>query len=513
MTPRKGELYPPSVAVIGGTNVGKSTLTNALLGFDVASANQQAAYTRNVTGFVPNHLNPSTVLEGRSYAFWGFEHSVVVDKTHGEADQVYLRQLPASAQIQDSVLWDTPDVDSVAAQSHIHSVFEAASLAKVVLFVTTGQKYHDMAAVEVLERLLEMCIPVVVVFNQHTEPQEALAHELRHSLRTRLSDPQRILYLIDVHRIPRLRTGDALYDHANISILRHQIKCCLENIPDDRQNAGRAFISSHFDELLSPALERVQSVKEWEQAVKSAVAESVDAFSAIIPSSDAILNFDEASESLVSITMPAGVVAALTDADRKLINNISKTIATNKQRFNHSSFWNQLDKIWLSERRKLTSKLKTLAEAHERAIEQTILQTAEAMSDAIANESDLLKGFRNRLNTLAGDTSDDQRGVGGRLRQLIRPVTKRVDAGATRANIVLVTFNFNNELRSQLKSTGEERILRERVDRLIGYGQQALKDTGGLGPSDSDRITSLPSRIPVALAAPETESSGHSVDS
>lgn len=512
LKPHDNASHTPSIAVIGGTNVGKSTLTNALLGIDVASANMQAAYTRNTTAFIPSHLDPSSVLEDKPYAFWGFERSTVLEETHGKADQMYLRALPTNARIKGGVIWDTPDVDSVASQSYVQSVFEVASLAKFVLFVTTGQKYRDMAAVEVLEQLLEMCIPVVVVFNQHTDQQEALAHELRHLLRTRLSDPQRILYLIDIHRVPRLETLKILHDHESISILRRQIERCLESVPDDRERAGQTFISSHLDEVLSPALERLQSIEVWNKEVKSAVDKFFDTFRAAIPS-DAILRFNTESEPPVSSIMPIEVARVLIDADRVLINTISKIIVTNKQTYNHSSFWSQLDKIWLYERGKISAEFKELAENHEANNKQIILQAETAMFDAIKKEPALLKDFRDRLNHIADDKSDNQSFVGSQFRKFLKPVTGAIIGGATSANIKLVVLNSNNELRSQLKSTGEELIKRERFERLISYGQKALKDTGGLSPSDGERITSLPGRIKNALSTGSTESSSNGLKS
>ena len=151
------------VAIVGGTNIGKSVIFNHLAGEVASAATPLAAGTKHPVGLVPPGCDDGAMVQRLFEAFelhpW---HSP--DDPIGEADQhrLYWR---AGAQVPPRlVLLDAPDVDSdvTVNWSRARAVRQTAD---VLVAVLTQQKYNDAAVKQFFRAAVEADKPIIVVFN------------------------------------------------------------------------------------------------------------------------------------------------------------------------------------------------------------------------------------------------------------------------------------------------------------------------------------------------------------
>ncbi len=160
---------PVFVGVQGGTNVGKSTVFNALCGKLLSPSVVQASATKHPLVYVHRRWR-DTVLDDE--LFPGLEcreledpKELLVDADRTELLYFRFHEDDALAAI---ALIDSPDFDS-ALETNLRVARYMTVLSDVTVFVTTAQKYKDRALVEHLRLLNDLKACVVLVFNMVDE--------------------------------------------------------------------------------------------------------------------------------------------------------------------------------------------------------------------------------------------------------------------------------------------------------------------------------------------------------
>ena len=156
------------VAVAGGTNTGKSTVFNSLLGASISPVSPYGAYTKHPVIAAPpsrseQALEPGTLLPD-AFA------PIVLDSVPAEAVTdprqagMALFVARSDALPDRIVLLDTPDIDSVVKENWelAKSIREAGD---VLVAVLTGQKYADSIVVEFFQEALRSGRLVIPLMN------------------------------------------------------------------------------------------------------------------------------------------------------------------------------------------------------------------------------------------------------------------------------------------------------------------------------------------------------------
>jgi len=193
---------PPLLALVaGGTNVGKSTLFNAILGEELSSVDPRAAHTvwpvaRGPAGSreaLAQLLPGCSVLEARAPAgaeiagapAGGRERSSEAARDSSES----LLFLDERGGRSDALLIiDSPDVDS-ALRAHHARTDELLIAADELVFVTSPTKYNDKRCVEFLLDAAAMGKRLLVLFNLLPAAQETrreILEDFRRSVLARL---------------------------------------------------------------------------------------------------------------------------------------------------------------------------------------------------------------------------------------------------------------------------------------------------------------------------------------
>ena len=174
---RSEKEVPLQLVVIGPTQVGKSTLTNLLLQQDLAESNAEAGFTVHCQGFhVVDEIKDRYAGEDNwaSEYFGELLHSPqrqLDRQILGEYSLQETKSDPASASdypalFHDTVIWDTPDFDSIRSFDYRTPLVKAISLADLIVFVVSMEKYADKTVWTMLELLASLRLPVVMVMNK-----------------------------------------------------------------------------------------------------------------------------------------------------------------------------------------------------------------------------------------------------------------------------------------------------------------------------------------------------------
>lgn len=152
------------VAVVGGTNIGKSVVFNHLAGEAASSASPLAAGTRHPVCLVPEAFADgerlATLFDGFELSQW---HSS--DDPLSDAPENKLFWRASSSVPPRLMLLDTPDIDSDV-QVNWERADAIRQAADVLIAVLTQQKYNDAAVKQFFRQAAAADKAVIVVFNQ-----------------------------------------------------------------------------------------------------------------------------------------------------------------------------------------------------------------------------------------------------------------------------------------------------------------------------------------------------------
>ncbi len=170
---------PLQLVVIGPTQVGKSTMVNQLLHQQLAEASPMAGFTVHLQGYAvtdriadPSGRDWSTSYfrEQSARAQQALDREILDEYSITDVESV------AGNPFVDTVVWDTPDFDSVASFNYRRSVLHAVSLADLIVFVVSKEKYADKTVWQFLSLLHQLNARVLLVMNKTpVEVREQLA--------------------------------------------------------------------------------------------------------------------------------------------------------------------------------------------------------------------------------------------------------------------------------------------------------------------------------------------------
>ena len=158
------------VAVVGGTNIGKSVVFNHLAGFRASATSPLASGTKHPTCLVPIGFRETHDLQAIFPGFvlrdWaGAEEPL---KEEG-VDWLFIRECEETP--ANLLILDTPDVDSDA-RINWDRADNIRRCADVLVAVLTQQKYNDAAVKEFFRKAAAEDKSILLVFNQCLLPED-----------------------------------------------------------------------------------------------------------------------------------------------------------------------------------------------------------------------------------------------------------------------------------------------------------------------------------------------------
>ena len=163
------------VAICGGTNTGKSLLTNALLGAEVSRSVPEAARTRHPVACLPaglaERLELTKLFPGFVPVQWQAEDDALADDP---SNLLIWRERPAASVATASdriILLDTPDIDGTLTENWQRAEL-IREISDVIVAVLTEQKYNDAVVREFFRAAAATGKPLIVVVNMVDWPRQ-----------------------------------------------------------------------------------------------------------------------------------------------------------------------------------------------------------------------------------------------------------------------------------------------------------------------------------------------------
>lgn len=203
---RRSDDAPPILVIAGGTNVGKSTVFNWIVGSGVASSSPLARHTKAPTVYVHEGEVHSLDEGGFLPSYRRLHLEAPTDAAAELGEAAYFLRSHAQAPLRPVVLVDSPDIDSTHARNR-RVAEDLLFLADMVIFVTTPEKYNDELCVSYLRQALELGRQPVCVLNKGGD--EEVARDFREVVVPGLSERLTVLCLPYVAPRPDPTRGEA----------------------------------------------------------------------------------------------------------------------------------------------------------------------------------------------------------------------------------------------------------------------------------------------------------------
>lgn len=158
------------VAVVGGTNIGKSVIFNHIAGTSASAASPLASGTKHPVCLVPPDFDErhdlAGIFDGFALSRWTDAGAALEESSDHRLFWQASEQTPPNL-----LLLDTPDIDSDA-QINWQRADNIRRCADVLIAVLTQQKYNDAAVKQFFRRSAAEDKAVIVVFNQCELPED-----------------------------------------------------------------------------------------------------------------------------------------------------------------------------------------------------------------------------------------------------------------------------------------------------------------------------------------------------
>ena len=259
---------PPQIVVVGPTQAGKSTVVNILLQQHLAEASAQAGFTVHCQGFhiVRQLQDHSTGPDAPIAKYFGDLQQAPLEALDRQVLSEYSLQetLNPDSPLVDTVVWDTPDFDSIRSFDYRAPLIKALALADLVVFVVSKDKYADKTVWMVLDLLESLNTPHVILMNK--TPQSVQA-ELKVSIDNKYrnafgGDKTPALSFIGEYSSEQLAQTTPAVVQNELDGLQRNIKDSLQRVSDDElKNNTLGFIRRHWPDWIAgiSAEHRLQS--------------------------------------------------------------------------------------------------------------------------------------------------------------------------------------------------------------------------------------------------------------
>lgn len=292
LTSRWLESDPVHVVLVGGTNTGKSTLLNLLLGRDVAGMGVQARFSQHPEAYRPSVLGDEW-LDGYESRFRGYRR-YRNEHPPRQSDEELRGQgyIPALAVIdpqkstspewapllsQTAVVWDAPDYSTEVAESYLSTVIDLIGLADLVVMTVTDESYADNRGNAILRMVSEAGVSVVVAANKVPE-NPSLIKDITRTIETVGQTRAPLLQLREVRGASPSDRLLRLLGTSQAATIRDTIGSELARGRQLKRCALRGsiqFIGRHFEGVLQPLVQEADAATEWSQVVDRVARERI----------------------------------------------------------------------------------------------------------------------------------------------------------------------------------------------------------------------------------------------
>jgi len=333
--------HATQLAVIGPTQSGKSTLVNALLDTDVAGISALAGFTVHAQGYaIGCNEDQLTMLQ---QVMTPLVRTAANQLNAAQLNSYALESITAGAKAIDSptVVWDTPDFDSIDASTYTFAVLNTVALADVIVLMVSKDKYGDksvwdmLSVIEPLNKPLLVCINKLDAFDEDTVSTAFLNRFEKHF-------PHRAtpaLVLLPFSRKNSSESSNPFPDQAMVSLFE-KLKSSQSLIRrEDYISTANEFVENHRAQWFAPLIEEQKASLLW-QALVNQTAEKAEAVyvEGYLNNDDKYVTFNRTIAELLTLLEIPGLAPTLAKTRQILTWPARKLIGVGKQAFNQTPY-------------------------------------------------------------------------------------------------------------------------------------------------------------------------------
>lgn len=288
---------PVHLAVFGGTNSGKSTVLNLLLGCAAAGMHATARFSQHPEAYRPDALGDEWLTASPS-RFAGYQyHRNRHPPRQSDDELAHEGYRPAFAVLDpaqvgvpvhtqpaaSAVFWDAPDFSTEEAQTYLSAVLDVIALADVAVMTVTEESYADHRGVLVFRMVRDSGVTLHVVANKLPDSPELLS-DITHKLHANWPDTTSSLPLAPLHRLPLVdgstpdeRLSNLLATPEAVALRQAMAHEVARGLHLKRQALAGAtvFIQNRLEEVLRPLVTEVEMATAWERLVERLTREEL----------------------------------------------------------------------------------------------------------------------------------------------------------------------------------------------------------------------------------------------
>jgi GTPase SAR1 family protein len=274
---RKGQLiastpeYPLQITVIGPTQAGKSSLVNLLLNSNVAGVSPLAGYTVHPEGFC-NDISPKDCSDLQRY-FGRFQQ---LQQAHARTDRYdcYLltENTTVSKYLPPSVLWDTPDFDSIDAANYREGLIRTIALADMIILAVSKEKYADQSVWDIMAVLEDLHQPTVICLNKLVEGSESL---LIHSLKEKWRHARNDEFPEVVPLYYQKQTGMPVWPESRQNLL---IQMASKINHKKQARYEQELLQKNWQYWVEPVVAEHQALKDWQELIDQLIKQALESY-------------------------------------------------------------------------------------------------------------------------------------------------------------------------------------------------------------------------------------------
>ena len=320
---------PLHIAVVGGAGAGKSTIVNFLAGATVAEANPQAGYTRHPTAYIPRSIQSAWPAHA---GFLGSLQRLSQPSPANLDEDVYqVREavgktgvdgsssLPTASPLSECVVWDCPDMTTWAATGYVPRLMEIASLADIIVYVASDERYNDEVPTQFLQLLLQAGKPVVVCLTKMREADapNLIAHfqseVLGRLVKSSTGKPNVPVVAVPFLTLEQLADPVRLAGKYRIPLLNQVL--AMTDPPEAARRrtiqSAQGFLATAGESLLEVARKDLAALDNWRNLVQTGQAEFANRYRREYLNGERFRRFDEAREQMMGLLELPGAGRAL----------------------------------------------------------------------------------------------------------------------------------------------------------------------------------------------------------
>ena len=273
---RKGQLqkdypsFPLQIAVIGPTQAGKSSIVNVLLNTSKAGVSPLAGFTVHPQGYC--HLISPENCHGLQSYFGRFQsiNETLLNRTRYDCFSLS-ESTVQSPLLPPSVVWDTPDFDSIDSADYREGVIRTIALADIVVIVVSKEKYADQTVWDVIKTIAPLNQPTIICLNKLNEGNETvLINSLKQRWQQYRSDPVPQIIPMGFQQYGALPS----WPTSTLPALKNLISNLRKEKHSENQ---KKLIQQHWQSWLEPVYAEHQAHNQWnnliDQVIKQAVSD------------------------------------------------------------------------------------------------------------------------------------------------------------------------------------------------------------------------------------------------